>query len=145
MTAAITCIVTFAVPFGGTIALTIMSTVFNNRSRINHADPKRGILWGFIALVPIMWLSVVLTAFLGNVWINKEGSHEVVHGAWLWSIVRGQWLEKAKMAGAWDESGLPLVPLSERELFTKLPIYLTSTLHHTPPPSIPFNKPLNYL
>lgn len=42
MTAAITCIVTFAVPFGGTIALTIMSTVFNNRSGINHADPKTG-------------------------------------------------------------------------------------------------------
>ncbi|CAP62043.1 LOW QUALITY PROTEIN: uncharacterized protein PODANS_5_740 [Podospora anserina S mat+] len=88
MTAAITCIVTFAVPFGGTIALTIMST---------------------------------------------EGSHEVVHGAWLWSIVRGQRLEKAKMAGARDESGLPLVPLSEREPL-RSSLFILPAPSPTPPP-----------
>lgn len=46
-------------------------------------------MWGFIVLVFIMWLSVVLIIFLGNVWINKEGSYEVVYGVWLWSIVWG--------------------------------------------------------
>ncbi|KAK0710480.1 major facilitator superfamily domain-containing protein [Apiosordaria backusii] len=68
MTAAITCIVTFAVPFGGTIALTIMST---------------------------------------------EGGHDVIHGAWLWSLVRGQEPERIKMASSCDGSGLDLVPLGK--------------------------------
>lgn len=30
-----------------------------------------------------MWLCVLLTTFLGNVWVNKKGDHEVVNGAYL--------------------------------------------------------------
>jgi hypothetical protein len=98
MTASITCLSTFATPFGGTITLTIMSTVFNNKSGLGHMDPKTGIVWAFIAVIPIMWTGVLMTAFLGNVWIRKDGQHDVVHGAWFWSLLRGKRLEKVTMA-----------------------------------------------
>ncbi|KAK4204501.1 major facilitator superfamily domain-containing protein [Triangularia verruculosa] len=116
MTAAITCIVTFAVPFGGTIALTIMSTVFNNRSGTNHAEPKTGIFWGFISLIPLMWLSVLLTTCLGNVWVGKEGAHELIHGVWLWNLVRGRKPKRVRMASTGDEYGLDLIPLRKQGL-----------------------------
>jgi hypothetical protein len=74
-------------PFGGTLSLTLMSTVFNNKSGANHANAKRGIQYGFIALVPFMWVAVILSTFLGNVWIKKDGGHEVVNGAYLWSFI----------------------------------------------------------
>jgi hypothetical protein len=44
-------------------------------------------MWAFIAIIPFMWLCLLLTAFLGNVWILKDGGHKVVHGAYLWSFV----------------------------------------------------------
>src|SRR5690349_20371643 len=96
-TAPITCLASFAFPFGGTIGLTIMSTVFNNRSGAGHADPKSGITWAFIALMPILWTAVLLATFLGNVWIDKDGNHEVVQSAWLWSLLRGQRLDKVRI------------------------------------------------
>ncbi|GAB1317907.1 Tetracycline efflux protein [Madurella fahalii] len=102
MTAPISCLVSFAVPFGGTIALTIMSTVFNNKSGPNHEDPRTGIVWAFIAMIPILWAGVLVTTLLGNVWIRKDGSHEVVHGAWIWSLVRGKGLERVTMARVED-------------------------------------------
>lgn len=114
MTAPISCLVSFAVPFGGTIALTIMSTVFNNKSGPNHEDPRTGIVWAFIAMIPIMWAGVLVTTFLGNVWIRKDGSHEVVHGAWIWSLAGGKSLRKVMMARSEDagsnddNSGVPL-------------------------------------
>ncbi|KAK3998011.1 major facilitator superfamily domain-containing protein [Cladorrhinum sp. PSN332] len=107
MTAAITCIASFATPFGGTVALTIMSTVFNNKSGINHGDPKRGIVWGFIALLPIMWTAVLVTTLLGNVWVGREGGHEVLHQSWFWSLIRRKKLQRVSMAqidGGKDES-----------------------------------------
>jgi hypothetical protein len=87
MTAQITCLVAFAIPFGGLVGLTIMSTVFNNKSGVSQENPKEGIIWAFIAIIPFMWLCILLTTFLGNVWILKDGGHEVVHGAYLWSLV----------------------------------------------------------
>jgi len=102
MTAPITCLVSFAFPFGGTITLTIMSTVFNNRSGPNHSDLKSGIMWAYVAVIPIMWLAVLITTFLGNVWIGKDGNHEMVHGAWFWSFLRGKKLEKVTMARVED-------------------------------------------
>ncbi|KAL1870246.1 hypothetical protein Daus18300_005311 [Diaporthe australafricana] len=92
-TAAITSLFSFAVPFGGMIALTLMSTVFNNKT---EKDPKDGITWAFVALIPFLWLCVLLTTFLGNVWVNKEGDHEVVNGAYLWSLVTRRKLEKER-------------------------------------------------
>ncbi|KAK4235818.1 major facilitator superfamily domain-containing protein [Achaetomium macrosporum] len=98
MTAPITCLASFAFPFGGTITLTIMSTVFNNRSGENHMDPKSGIVWAYVSVIPIMWLSVLVVTFLGNVWLGKDGNHEIVHGSWFWSLLRGRKLEKVTMA-----------------------------------------------
>ncbi|KAK4249349.1 hypothetical protein C7999DRAFT_12809 [Corynascus novoguineensis] len=98
MTAAITCLSCFAIPFGGSITLTIMTTVFNNRSGANHDDPRTGIVWAFISVMPIMWLAVIITTFLGNVWIGKDGNHEVVHGVWFWNLLRGKRLERVTMA-----------------------------------------------
>ncbi|KAJ5768129.1 Major facilitator superfamily domain general substrate transporter [Penicillium manginii] len=87
MTAQISSLVSFALPFGGLVGLTIMSTVFTNTSGKAEMDPRGGIMWAFIAMIPFMWIAVVLTTFLGNVWILKEGGHEVVRGAYLWSFV----------------------------------------------------------
>ncbi|KAK4177899.1 major facilitator superfamily domain-containing protein [Triangularia setosa] len=81
MTAAITCIVTFAVPFGGTIALTIMST----------------------------------------------GSHELVHGAWLWSLIRDRKPERVKMASTRNGSGLDLIPV--RKEVSRLPLDAETTAY----------------
>lgn len=83
MTSQISCLVSFAMPFGGLVGLTIMSTVFNNKSGVGHKHPKNRIMWAFIALIPFMWLSILLTIFLDNVWILKNGRHEVVKGAYL--------------------------------------------------------------
>jgi hypothetical protein len=98
MTAPLICLSAFAFPFGGSLTLTIMSTVFNNRSGVSHSDPKTGIVWAYIAVIPIMWLSVLATTFLGNVWIGKDGQHQVVHGAFFWNLLRGRKLEKVTMA-----------------------------------------------
>lgn len=98
MTAPVTCLSSFAVPFGGTIAITIMSTVFNNRSGSSHEDPKSGIVWAFVAVIPIMWTAVLITTFLGNVWLGKDGNHQVGAGAWFWNLLRGKSLERVTMA-----------------------------------------------
>jgi hypothetical protein len=42
ITAQITCLVAFAMPFGGLVGLTIMSTVFNNNSGVGQENPKEG-------------------------------------------------------------------------------------------------------
>lgn len=73
-----------------------MSTVFTNKSGPGQVDPQSGIMWAFIAMMPIMWLSVILTTFLGNVWIQKNGGHEVVDGAYLWSVVTRKKLDRVR-------------------------------------------------
>ncbi|KAJ5258246.1 hypothetical protein N7505_001502 [Penicillium chrysogenum] len=90
MTAQITCLASFAVPFGGLLGLTIMSTVFTNKSGVGQADAKDGVMWAFIAMMPVMWLSVLITTFLGNVWVLKEGGHEVVDCSYLWGLIFGR-------------------------------------------------------
>jgi len=92
-TAAITSLFSFAIPFGGMIALTTMSTVFNNKS---ETDPKDGITWAFVSVIPFVWLCLFLTTFLGNVWVRKEGDHEVVNGAYFWSLFTRKTLQKER-------------------------------------------------
>ncbi|KAJ5445949.1 Major facilitator superfamily domain general substrate transporter [Penicillium cf. griseofulvum] len=87
MTAQISCLSSFAVPFGGLLGLTIMSTVFTNKSGGGERDAQGGIMWAFVALLPFMWLSVFITTFLGNVWILKKGGHEVVNEFYLWGLI----------------------------------------------------------
>lgn len=99
-TSAITLIGSFAMPFGGTVSLTIMSTVFNNKSGFQHTDPKRGIMFAFISLIPFMWLCVVLVTFFGNVWIMKDEQHEVVNVPYLWSLIaRKKLVRERRMRG----------------------------------------------
>ncbi|KAJ5712038.1 Major facilitator superfamily domain general substrate transporter [Penicillium malachiteum] len=86
-TAQVTSLVAFALPFGGLVGLTIMSTVFENKSGVDELDPRSGIKWAFVAMMPFMWIGVLLTTLLGNVWLLKEGGHEVVNEAYLWSFV----------------------------------------------------------
>lgn len=105
-TAAITSLFSFAVPFGGMIALTTMSTVFNNRDEVN---PKDGVTWAFVSVIPFVWLCLILTTFLGNVWVRKEGDHEVVNGAYLWSFITRKPLQKERRSrdgAGWGGRGI---------------------------------------
>jgi hypothetical protein len=91
----------FSIPFGGTIAMTIMDTVFNNKAgipsssaagstsgsstylqsisdlpqdaqdKIRHQS-KMGVFWAFVSILPFMWLCVLAAAFLGNVKITRK-------------------------------------------------------------------------
>ncbi|KAI1798557.1 MFS general substrate transporter [Daldinia bambusicola] len=88
-------IMAVATTFGGTLALTIMSAVFNNTSGISKDSPlqnsyealhklpdeekahviegaKNGITWAFVALTPFMVLCILVSSCLGNVTIMKK-------------------------------------------------------------------------
>ncbi|KAK1961964.1 MFS general substrate transporter [Colletotrichum sublineola] len=87
-----------AYPFGGTLGLTVMTTVFNNASGIDNDSPlrdfgtlkslpdavqqrvtheaKMGVVWAFVAITPFMILCTVFASFLGNVYIGKAGDGE---------------------------------------------------------------------
>ncbi|KAK2608351.1 hypothetical protein N8I77_006969 [Diaporthe amygdali] len=96
MTVQITCLVSLAVPLGGTVALTMMSTVFNNKSGPNNQDAKEGIMYAFVSLIPFMWLCVVCTTFLGNAWILDDDGHEVAYGNYFWSWAVGAALPRER-------------------------------------------------
>lgn len=83
-----------AFPFGGTIGLTVMATVFNNLSNMStegsfddfsalqdlpedvlhsmQGDAKRGIVWAFVAITPFMVICILTAAALGNVCITDD-------------------------------------------------------------------------
>lgn len=96
MTAQITCLVSLAVPLGGTVTLTLMSTVFNNKSGPDNQNARGGVMYAFVSLIPCMWLCVVGTMFLGNAWILEGGGHEVVHGSYFWSWAVGRELPRER-------------------------------------------------
>jgi hypothetical protein len=96
LTAPISCLLSFALPFGGLVGLTIMSTVFTNRSGAEQQNAKDGVVWGFVSMIPFMWACVFLTTFLGNAWLHKEDQHEVVNGFWLWSVIMRKELNREK-------------------------------------------------
>ncbi|KAI1873814.1 uncharacterized protein JN550_003083 [Neoarthrinium moseri] len=94
--ATVTALMGVAMPFGGTLALTIMATVFNNTSGIGRDSPFRdfstldqqpadvlaqvtesarnGITWAFVALTPFMVLCIMCSSCLGNVTIDPRSS-----------------------------------------------------------------------
>ncbi|KAI1139500.1 MFS general substrate transporter [Hypoxylon sp. FL0543] len=102
---------------GGTLALTIMSAVFNNISGISRYSPflnnldalnqlpdnlkaqiingtKDGITWAFVALTPFMVMCILAAGSLGNVTIAGESDdgtpgHHLTHGSYLISLIRG--------------------------------------------------------
>ncbi|KAF4171421.1 hypothetical protein CNMCM8927_002545 [Aspergillus lentulus] len=97
----------FALPFGGTLGLTIMGSVFNNRFSRNTGSGdmagldvhdgssleyiaglpspeqeairtagKEAIMWAFIAIMPVIGLSLATGLVMGNVWIKPERSRQ---------------------------------------------------------------------
>jgi hypothetical protein len=99
--ASVMALAAFAIPLGGTLAMTIMETVFNNKAdipasnasgstsgsssflqsisilpqdeqnRIRH-QAKMGVFWAFVSILPFMWLCVLAAATLGNVRITRK-------------------------------------------------------------------------
>ena len=107
-TAQITCVFAFAMPFGGAVGLTLMSTVFNNKLGPDDTNAKTAIMYAYYTIVPFMWLCVVGCLFLGNVWIIKDGGHEVVHGAYVLSALTRTKLVRERMTrggGDWANAG----------------------------------------
>ncbi|KAM0330656.1 hypothetical protein ACHAQA_003607 [Verticillium albo-atrum] len=114
--AAVISLVEVSFPLGGTLGLTIMTTVFNNVAGIGgdggdfttlkHMDSKelativhdakRGIVMAYISIFPFMVLCVVAAAMLGNVYIakTKEGEDEqenkIYPGIFFWAWIRGK-------------------------------------------------------
>lgn len=91
--AAVVAMTSFAVPFGGTLAMTLMSTVFFNKVGFSlNASPtqpglpklppdilgpledkiRNGVVWAFISILPFMWLCVLAATTLGNVKITRK-------------------------------------------------------------------------
>ncbi|KAL4915408.1 major facilitator superfamily domain-containing protein [Aspergillus aurantiobrunneus] len=125
----------FAVPFGGTLGITIMGSVFNNKfsgalgsiaaGRVSAQDLGHGgaeslgfvdslpadvqekvrlagrdaIMWAYIAILPILGVSLLTGFCLGNVWIKKRkvgrveggeaGESEVIYVAYLYAVFKG--------------------------------------------------------
>ncbi|KAK1596067.1 major facilitator superfamily transporter [Colletotrichum navitas] len=114
--AAVISLMAVAYPFGGTLGLTIMTTVFNNASGIGSDSPlrnfgslkglpdavqqrfthdaKMGVVWAFVAITPFMVLCTVLASLLGNVYIGKAGdgdgeqSNAIYEGVYILSWFR---------------------------------------------------------
>ncbi|CAM1504150.1 Fc.00g017410.m01.CDS01 [Cosmosporella sp. VM-42] len=113
--ASVIALMAVAVPFGGTIGLTIMSTVFNNTSGIDSNnsdfsqiqsqpegvreqaihDAKMGVVWAFVAITPLVTMAVVCACFLGNVKLGQgppgpDGPTDIIiQGIYLLSLFRG--------------------------------------------------------
>ncbi|GFF29993.1 uncharacterized MFS-type transporter C16A3.17c [Aspergillus udagawae] len=130
----------FALPFGGTLGLTIMGSVFNNRLSSKSSGSgdmagldvhdeasleyiaglpgpeqeairtagKEAIMWAFIAIMPVIGLSLATGLVMGNVWIKPErsrqrqkqagtgtegaddgGHSEVIYVPYLWALLTG--------------------------------------------------------
>lgn len=104
--ASVLALVGIAVPFGGTLGLTIMSAVFNNSSGLNVkygdysedaiSNVKNGVVWAYVSIVPFMALSCIACLFMGNVILGTENSNNgvkedlVIREPYLWYLLRGK-------------------------------------------------------
>lgn len=109
--ATVVSLLSVTLPFGGTLGLTIMTTVFNNKSGINNDSPvrnfdvlsslpeaqrsivtqqaKMGVVWAFVSIMPIMVLCVIAASLLGNVDIAADGDEShVFRGVYLLHLFR---------------------------------------------------------
>lgn len=84
-----------ALPFGGALSLTIMTTVYNN---LVAEGQEMAFVWAFVAICPFMGLCIVCAACLGNVGIVKpepgeegegEAQHHITEGSYLLALLRG--------------------------------------------------------
>ncbi|KAI1639395.1 major facilitator superfamily domain-containing protein [Biscogniauxia mediterranea] len=85
-----------AYTFGGTMGLTVMTTVFNN---VTPDNLKNGIVWAFFSLTPFMVICILGSACLGNVNITKgaDGSSSgevsgsnLICGSYVLALLRGE-------------------------------------------------------
>ncbi|KAI8218904.1 hypothetical protein K4K55_012493 [Colletotrichum sp. SAR 10_96] len=106
--AAVVSLMAVAYPFGGTVGLTILTTVYNNVSGISNDSPlrdfttlknlpaaeqaavthdaKMGIVWAYVAICPFMIICTITASFLGNVYISRtesEGQNAIYRGVYL--------------------------------------------------------------
>ncbi|KAJ0352985.1 hypothetical protein COL154_012311 [Colletotrichum chrysophilum] len=106
--AAVVSLMAVAYPFGGTVGLTILTTVYNNVSGISNDSPlrdfttlknlpaaeqaavthdaKMGIVWAYVAICPFMVICTITASFLGNVYISRtesEGQNAIYRGVYL--------------------------------------------------------------
>lgn len=91
--AAVIAMTSFAVPFGGTLAMTLMSSVFFNKVGFSITESptqpglpklppeilgplqykiKKGVVFAFTSILPFMWMCVLAAASLGNVKITRK-------------------------------------------------------------------------
>ncbi|OLN92219.1 putative MFS-type transporter C16A3.17c 1 [Colletotrichum chlorophyti] len=136
--AAVVSLMAVAYPFGGTLGLTIMTTVFNNASGIGNSSPlrdfeilkdlpsetqnqvthdaKMGVVWAFVAICPFMVICTIVSAFLGNVYIKKtvngenEGENEVYEGVYLLSLFCKHGAAKNVTTREHQSAGEPTLP-----------------------------------
>lgn len=113
--AAVIGLLSVAFPLGGTLGLTIMSTVFNNTSQFESGtdfsairdlppamqaeykqSAKMGIVWSFVAITPFLVLTWFCTFFLGNVKLGRgygpddDGTQNtIVEEVYLLTLIRG--------------------------------------------------------
>lgn len=94
--ASIVSLMGIATPFGGAVALTVMSTVYNNLEATNQ---KMAFVWAFVAMCPLMGMCIVCAACLGNVSIVKAGEgdeedgepkHIATNESYLLALMRGR-------------------------------------------------------
>lgn len=85
-----------ALPFGGALSLTIMTTVYNNLAAA-AAGPTMAFVWAFVAICPFMAMCIVCAACLGNVGIVKPGPgeegpeephHHLTEGSYLLALLK---------------------------------------------------------
>ncbi|KAF7545197.1 hypothetical protein G7046_g9617 [Stylonectria norvegica] len=114
--ASVIALMAVAVPFGGTIGLTIMASVFNNTSGLDshHSDfsqiqsqpadervqaihgARMGVVWAFVAVTPFVALAVLCASCLGNIKLGQGPPGEdgptnvVIKGSYLLSLLRNQ-------------------------------------------------------
>ncbi|KAB8303813.1 hypothetical protein EYC80_005187 [Monilinia laxa] len=98
--ASIISMIAFAIPFGSTMAMTLMNVVFNNKAALPSSitassststisfgtidslppdeghkirDRERdGVVWAFVSMLPFMWLCILAAGLLGNVRVTRE-------------------------------------------------------------------------
>ncbi|OAA76681.1 Major facilitator superfamily domain, general substrate transporter [Akanthomyces lecanii RCEF 1005] len=127
--ASVLALVGIAVPFGGTLGLTIMSAVFNNTSGLDvkYGDysedsvgsVKNGVVWAYVSIIPFMALSCIACLFMGNVILGKEKSTSgqkedvVIREPYLWYLLRGK-------TSRHDDRGMVMKPLHQRQSYKEI-------------------------
>ncbi|KAH7156112.1 major facilitator superfamily domain-containing protein [Dactylonectria macrodidyma] len=156
--ASVIALMAVAIPFGGTLGLTIMSSVFNNTSGLDSKESdfsqiqsqpedvrdeaihkaKMGVVWAFVSITPFVVMAVVCAACLGNVKFNQGPVGEdgnptdmVVRGSYLLSLMRTEkkYDEEAEGIRLESSQGLTLIETTPLHyLATLAPVLDLSTV-----------------